>query len=143
MSIPARRFVLRHIATGEFYARTVLGSDVRTAHVGNARAWATSEAAARFTARWGTRYEVVPLSQEEATMIRTGSVAVAPPAPVVPAHQRPEACHLCGVTEDRHTGTVHLFWSNEDAMAEAAAHDAQVVLARTPEAAYVEQHRPY
>lgn len=60
---PARNYVLRHKASGEFYARSYLGGDVRTAHESNARGWATAESAARFAARFGTRYEVVPVTE--------------------------------------------------------------------------------
>lgn len=62
MSLPARNFILRHKASGRFYARSYLGGDVMTDHRENARGWATEAAAARFAVRFGTRYEVVPAS---------------------------------------------------------------------------------
>lgn len=67
-------------------------------------------------------------------------------ATAVPAHQRPENCHVCGGPE--HDDTAHRFWSNADAMAEAAEHDRRTTVRysngeATPEGAYVAENRPY
>lgn len=59
-----------------------------------------------------------------------------------PAHLLPSACYVCGHAEHEDT-TLHRYWSNAAALAEAREHDAKVRLARTPEAAYVAEHRPY
>lgn len=37
----------------------------------------------------------------------------------------------------------HRYWSSADALAEARADDRRMRLARTPEAAYVAEYRPY
>lgn len=58
-----------------------------------------------------------------------------------PAHLQPEACHVCGYTEESHgEAATHDFWSNADAekflnnLADANT---------SPEARYVEEYRPY
>lgn len=62
-----------------------------------------------------------------------------------PVHQRPTSCHVCG-TAPRLGATrpdCSHDLTNAEAFAAADEHDRQVRLARTPEAAYVDQHRPY
>lgn len=53
------KYMLRHKATGEFYARMLLGADTRTINPANARQWNTAASAARFNTRFGERYTVV------------------------------------------------------------------------------------
>lgn len=67
-----------------------------------------------------------------------------------PAHLRPEACFVCGYGKMSHgKAGQHEFWSNAEARAAAAAEDAKRQPpvyssgARTAEASYVAQHRPY
>jgi uncharacterized Zn finger protein (UPF0148 family) len=63
----------------------------------------------------------------------------------LPVHQRPSSCYVCGTPAAETTGRPSCAhdWTNAEALAEAREHDRQVRLARTPEAAYVAQHRPY
>lgn len=62
----------------------------------------------------------------------------------LPVHQRPTSCHVCGRAprdgEDRPACSHD--WTNAEAFADADAHDARMVV-RSPEAAYVAEHRPY
>lgn len=59
----------------------------------------------------------------------------------IPAHLRPDACYVCGYTEDQHTHTTpHNFWSNADAAGEFAA---QPQGNSDAEARYVAEYRPY
>jgi hypothetical protein len=61
------------------------------------------------------------------------------------AHLLPTSCHVCG-TPTREGATrpacAHDY-TNAEASAAADEHDRRVRLARTPEAAYVAEHRPY
>lgn len=62
-----------------------------------------------------------------------------------PAHLLPDACFVCGGRPEAHreSGSApHRYWSNADALAEAEAYDARMVV-RSPEAAYVAEYRPY
>lgn len=63
----------------------------------------------------------------------------------VPTHKLPSSCHVCGTPTregaDR-PACSHNF-TNAEAFAAANEHDRRVRLARTPEAAYVAEHRPY
>lgn len=60
-------------------------------------------------------------------------------APAAPAHLQPQACYVCGATEENHTGTGHGFWTNAKA-AEDFAKEPQG--SSDAEARYVQQHRP-
>lgn len=62
-----------------------------------------------------------------------------------PRHLRPENCYVCG-GEPHADRSEHNFWSNVDAAAHFAAEGRRMAApvystgARTPEAAYVDQH---
>lgn len=61
-----------------------------------------------------------------------------------PAHLAPDACYVCGHGEHEDTTPAggHRYWSNRDAAREFREADTGRV-ARSPEAAYVEEYRPY
>lgn len=61
-----------------------------------------------------------------------------------PRHLRPEACFVCGGEE--HATIGHAYWSNAEADAEVAVHDASATYAypsgaTSTEDEYVQQHR--
>lgn len=78
----------------------------------------------------------------------------------LPAHQRPENCHVCGRSESEHASTQqqlerrgygsitgHTFWSNADALTEAREHDRRTTVrysngATNAEAAFVAEYVP-
>lgn len=53
-------------------------------------------------------------------------------------HLAPENCYVCG--GEPHADTDHRFWSNQDAAAEFTREPEPDY---SPEAEYVNQHRPY
>jgi hypothetical protein len=66
----------------------------------------------------------------------------------LPAHLRPESCYVCGGTEHPPVEGGHAYWSNADAAAYFRAEDRGRSVrysdgTTSPEANYVNQHRPY
>lgn len=125
----ARNFILRHVASGRFYSHSHLGGDVMTDSRDAARGWATQAAAAKFAARFGTRYEV---------------------APAVPVHRLPSSCHVCGAAAAVDTGRppCEHDWTNAESSAWAEAYDARTTVrysdgTTNPDAHYVASVRPY
>lgn len=60
-------------------------------------------------------------------------------------HQLPSSCHVCGSEAQPDTGRPRCghYLTNAEADAAAREHDRRTTFGRTPEAAYVAEHRPY
>lgn len=65
----------------------------------------------------------------------------------LPPHLLPSSCHVCGsVVPKREGATRPDCWhdlTNAEALAAAEELDRLTVIARSPESAYVAEHRPY